>query len=123
MPTIHSMLSNDRSFPKYEPRKEGATGVSKRVYKTSILIKGGANVSNKHMVTKTSVETDVSDADLKALQESASFQRMVKRGFLSYKKPASEAVKKDASAPKTEAELKAKAAKKGVEVKLNTVEE
>lgn len=117
MPTIYSMLSNDRSFPKYEPKK-GGPGVTKNRYSSSILIKGGANVANKHFQTKKFVESEVTDAELKILEENKSFQRLKQRGFLSTTKPKSD--KKDAAAPKTEKELKDKAGKKGVDVKLNT---
>lgn len=118
MPTIYSTLSNDRSFPKYEAKPEGAKGVTKNRYKSSILIKGGANVADKHFQTKGVAETEVSAEDLKTLQENSSFKRLVQRGFMSTSKPKD--AKKDGSAPKTEDELKAKAGKKGVKVELNT---
>lgn len=120
MPTIYSTLSNDRSFPKYEAANK--TGkVERRRYKSSILIKGKANVADKHFQTKGFVETQVSDEDMKCLKESKAFQRLVERGFLSPTKP--KEARRDGAAPKTEEELKAKAGKKGVAVELNTQQE
>jgi hypothetical protein len=119
MPTIYSTLSNDRTFPLYEKAVEGSV-VTKAKYKSAILIKGGANVSDKHFQTKAIVETEVTAEELKLLQDNASFKRLEKRGFLSSKRPVSP--KKDAAAPKTKKELQDKAGKKGVAVELNTQE-
>lgn len=120
MPTVYSMLSNDRTFPKYAPSAKDGRIVRNR-YDSAILIKGGANVADKHFQTRKFVETEVSEADLKILKENAVFKRLMARGFLTLGKPGAE--KKDGAAPKTEEELKAKAGKKNVELKLNTVEE
>lgn len=103
------MLSNDQSFPLYAEKKKDGKQVSVNKASSSILIKGGANVANKHNQTSKVVETQVSDEDFKLLEASPVFQRLVKRGFLSTKKP--EAVKKDKSAPLTEKDIKAKNAK------------
>ncbi len=119
MPTIYSTLSNDRTFPKYEPSAKDGRIVRNR-YGSAILIKGGANVANKHHQTQKFVETEVSDAELKALKENPVFKRLADRGFLTMTKPSSP--KRDGAAPKTEEELKAKAGKKGVDVKLNTAD-
>lgn len=119
MPTIFSTLSNDRTFPLYADPAKGSQ-VSKRTYKSSILVKGGANVANKHGQTKGVTETEVTADELKMLQANPSFQRLEKRGFLSTKRPTEP--KRDGAAPKTEAELKAKSGKKGVDVVLNTEE-
>lgn len=117
MPTIFSTLSNDRTFPLYEKAPEGSN-VTKSKYKSSILVKGGANVADKHFNTKSVVETEVTADELKLLQDNASFKRLEKRGFLSTKRPASP--QKDTAAPKTKKELQDKAGKKGVAVELNT---
>ena len=119
MPKIYSSLSNDRSFPLYEEAAQGGK-VSRRHYKSSLLIKGGANVTDKYHNTQPVAVTEVTVDELKMLQENQSFQRLEKRGFLSTK-PIAEP-KRDGAAPKTEKELKSKAGKKGVEIKLNTEE-
>lgn len=118
MPIIYSTLSNDRTFPKYEPKSGDGKGVTRNRYSSAILIKGGANVADKHHNTRGFAETEVSAEDLKVLQENKVFQRLSKRGFLTTSKPKDG--KKDGAAPKTEEELKAKAGKKGVDVHLNT---
>lgn len=118
MPTVYSTLSNDRSFPKYQPGAKDEKGVKRRRYDSAILIKGGANVADKHFQTKPVAETNVSAEDLKILQDNASFKRLVERGFFSLNKPKD--TKRDKSAPKTEAELKALAGKKDLDIQLNT---
>jgi hypothetical protein len=104
MKSIFSTLSNDLAFPSYI-KKEGKT-VSASKVKTAILIQGGANVANKHHQTAKYVETQLQDDDFKAVSSSPVFQRMVKRGFFSLKKPTKS--KKDKSAPLDEAGIKAK---------------
>jgi len=117
MPTIYSTLSNDRSFPRYKAAKEGAR-LTRHSYSSAILIKGGANVADKHYQTQKFVATEVSAEELKTLEENASFKRLMQRGFLGKNKPHGD--KRDLASPKTEKELKDKAGKKGVEVRLNT---
>jgi hypothetical protein len=117
MPAIYSTLSNDRSFPRYNAPKPGAR-LTRHTYSSAILIKGGANVADKHFQTQKFIATEVTVEELKALEENASFKRLMQRGFLGKNKPHGE--KRDLASPKTDAELKAKAGKKGVEVRLNT---
>lgn len=107
MKTIYSTLSNDQVFPSYI-KKEGKKVAAQKV-KTAILIKGGANVADKHHQTAKFVETEISDEDFKTLEAHPAFQRMVERGFLTNKKPKS--IKKDKCAPLDKADIKAKNAK------------
>lgn len=117
MKSVFSFLSNDQSFPVYKKR-EGAK-VSAAKIETAILVKGGANVANKHQLTNKFVETKLSDEDFKSLQENKVFQRFVKRGFITTTKPKADAVKRDKSAPKTEKELKDKVPNAKVKVETN----
>lgn len=107
MKIIYSTLSNDQVFPSYI-KKEGKKVAAQKV-RTAILIKGGANVANKHHQTSKFVETEISDENLKTLEEHPVFKRMIKRGFFSLKKPHSG--KKDKCAPLTKKDIKAKNAK------------
>lgn len=107
MKTIFSTLSNDQVFPTYTKRK--GVKVSAAKVETAILIKGGANVANKHRITSKVVETKITDEEFKVLEASPVFQRMIERGFFSLKKPAE--TKKDKCAPLDEKDIKAKNAK------------
>lgn len=118
MKSIFSTLSNDQVFPSYI-KKEGKK-VSAAKVKTAILIKGGANVANKHHQTDKFVETKISDEEFKTLEASPVFNRMIDRGFFSLKKPTSG--KKDKCAPLDEKDIKAKNAKATVVTNTETPE-
>lgn len=47
-----------------------------------VRIKGGANVSNKHLLTPRGVVTEITEEQLDALQQHAVFQAHAKNGFL-----------------------------------------
>lgn len=120
MPKIYSTLSNDRSFPLYQAGAKDEQGVRRRRYDSAILIKGGANVADKHMNTNGVVETDVTKEQLEFLEQNASFKRLVERGFLSLTKPKD--TKRDGAAPRTEQELKDAAGRKDLKVLTNTAQ-
>ncbi|MCG1038789.1 hypothetical protein KQH49_06780 [Mycetohabitans sp. B5] len=48
----------------------------------AIVIKGGAGVANKNLITPRGVVTQVTDEDLALLEKDEAFQRHVKRGFI-----------------------------------------
>jgi len=108
MKSIFSTLSNDQVFPSYIKNAKGKK-VSAAKAKTAILIKGGANVANKHHLTAKFVETQISDEEFKTLENHPVFLRLIDRGFFSLKKPTSG--KKDKCAPLDEKDIKAKNAK------------
>lgn len=116
--TIYSYLSNDQIFPSYIKKEGEKVSVTKS--KNSILIKGGANVADKHYQTKKYIETQVTAEDFKMLESSDVFCRMVERGFLTFKKPVG--TKKDKCAPITEKDVKNKNSKAKVEINIKTDE-
>lgn len=118
MKSIFSTLSNDQAFPSYV-KTEGKK-VSARKARTAILIKGGANVANKHHVTDKFVETQISDEEFKTLEASPVFKRMIERKFFSLKKPTES--KKDKCAPLDEKDIKAKNAKATVTTNIEKPE-
>lgn len=115
MKSIFSTLSNDQVFPSYIKQKDGKKVAAQKA-RTAILIKGGANVANKHHQTSKFVETEISDEDFKTLESHPAFKRLIGRGFFSLKKPHSG--KKDKCAPLTEKDIKSKNEK--VKVVTNT---
>lgn len=48
----------------------------------AIVIKGGAGVASKNLITPRGVVTEVSDEDLAQLEKDEAFQRHVERGFI-----------------------------------------
>lgn len=48
----------------------------------AIVIKGGAGVANKHLITPRGVVTEVSDEELALLEQDEAFQRHVEHGFI-----------------------------------------
>ena len=78
-----------------------------------IVINGGANVANDHVITPKGVVTLVSEEDYKILKDHPSFKGYLERGFVTVdienKKTVEKAVKnmteKDKSAPKTEKDV------------------
>lgn len=108
MKIIYSTLSNDQVYPSYIKKLKGKKVAAQKA-KTAILIKGGANVADKHHQTAKFVETEISDEDFKILEDHPAFKRMVERGFITSKKPKS--IKKDKCAPLDEADIKKRNAK------------
>jgi hypothetical protein len=85
MPFIYSTISCDNVYPVYH-EKSDESGPNK--IKTSVLIKGGANVAQRRFVnedgtnTPAGVRTEVTDEQLEILFQSDEFQKHVDRGFL-----------------------------------------
>lgn len=116
MPYVISSLSRDNVFAVYE-KKSGNVLVVKK----SILIKGGANVTNKKtLLMPNGVATEVSIEDLEILKENTGFKKFLERGFMKIMESGSkfkaqdEAEKmteKDSSAQITEDDYKKKGQK------------
>jgi len=101
---IYSTLSADTAYAIYVNNDVKSLPVIER----SILIRGGANVSNKHFVTPKGVVTQISPEDYQLLQADYHFCEHLKHGFISVEKSnvaIEKVVKnmtpKDEAAPKT----------------------
>ena len=106
---IYSTLSCDNEYRGY---KEGSKDVP--TVKWAVVIKGGANIASKNLITPKGVLTTVSDEEMKLLEGNAQFKRHVDRGFLIVEKKKVEAEevaknmkKKDKSAPTTDEDFAA----------------
>jgi hypothetical protein len=75
---IYSTLSNNQLYTKYLANPGGDMP---RVDRT-VLIKGGANVADKHFVTPLGVVTEISAEDYELLKENKLFQTHVENGFI-----------------------------------------
>jgi len=75
---IVSRASQDNEYVVWETTTNGQKAVKK-----TILIKGGANVLDKHtMTTPNGVVTEISDEDYEILKEHTAFKRHLSRGFM-----------------------------------------
>lgn len=102
MPYVASTLSADVNYCAY-----GRTPTGNNEVRRSVLIKGQANVADKHFITKDGVTTKVSNEELAFLRENPVFKMHEARGFVKICATESRAEntkdleKKDASAPLT----------------------
>ena len=75
---IVSRASQDNEYVVWTTTANGQKTVKK-----TILIKGGANVMDKHtMTTPNGVVTEISDADWEVLKDHTAFKRHMERGFM-----------------------------------------
>lgn len=79
------------------------------IIEKQIVIKGGANLADKNLVTPQGVMTEVSDEDLALLEQDYHFKDHIKNGFIKVEKRKAEVEKavkdmkdKDRSAPLTD---------------------
>jgi cbb3-type cytochrome oxidase cytochrome c subunit len=75
---VYSTLSCNQLYTKYV---KSAGGDMSRLEK-SVLIKGGANVADKHFITPRGVVTEVSAADYEFLKENKLFKLHVANGYV-----------------------------------------
>ena len=109
MPYIVSSLSSDNRYAFYEKTNGNVLRV-----KREILIKGGANVTDKKtLITPNGAVTEVSEEELELLKTNVGFKNHLEKGFLkivetSNKYKAEEAAEKmkakDKSAQRTPAD-------------------
>lgn len=107
---VFSTLSTDTAYTNYVQGGGDLPSVQ-----SSITIKGGANVADKHLVTPMGVMTKVNEDQMKALKENRVFQLHEKNGFIKITEKAYDVeevvigegmTEKDASAPLTPADFK-----------------
>lgn len=103
---VFCTLSNDQLYTNYE---KGAGGVSIAVEK--VLIKGGAGIANKRLITPLGVATEVTENELKALHNNPDFLAHKKQNFIVVRekkadpdKVATDMQQHDKSAPLTDAD-------------------
>ena len=77
MPYVFSTLTADQAYTIWEKG-----GGDLPVGRSICVIKGGANVANKHFVTRRGVATQVTDAQLEALNKCDAYLRHKKAGYI-----------------------------------------
>lgn len=75
---IYSTLSCTQRYVKWSTPVAGNIPREER----AVVIEGGANVANKHIITPRGVVTEVSDADYQCLKENSLFLTHVKNGYV-----------------------------------------
>lgn len=105
---ITSTMSADVNYTAYEETPSGG-----KIPAKAILIRGGSNVVDKRtLVTPHGIVTEVTEEELKMLEENEVFRQHCANGFLvvthsekDAKRVAGDMAEKDASAPKVEADF------------------
>lgn len=116
MPFVYSTLTADQAYAVWEKG-----GGDLPLKKTICLIRGGAGLANKNLITPRGVATHVTPAQLEALEQCDAFKRHKERGYirvddkeLDAEKVADSMEGADGSKPLTEADFeKDKAPKTG----------
>lgn len=79
MPYVYSTLSNDNIYADYD--NSGSNKDTPTVVR-QILIKGGAGIATKHLVTPLGIVTKVEDHELEALLKNEGFKQHMENGFI-----------------------------------------
>lgn len=123
MPYIFSKLAADMQYVVWkEPDDKNAK--TRRFPERKILVKGGAGVASKHLVTPEGIVTEVTDEELALLEAHSLFQLHKKNGFIKVEnkevkidKAVRDMEERDFSAPKRPKDFK-KAPETGAPKKL-----
>lgn len=105
MPVIYSTMTSSVKYTKYKPREAGQPH---NVALGHVLIKGGANVADRHLHTPRGVATSITQDEYEFLKTDPTFKQHLAKGHVtvsdadvSADKVAKDMTPKDASAPKT----------------------
>jgi len=82
MPHIYSTISTDMIYANYVENSNADIPT----IRAQVLIKGGANVANKNIITVSGVRTTVTDAEMKELHMNPVFKQHLANGFVKIEK-------------------------------------
>jgi hypothetical protein len=74
---VYSTLSASNRYTKYA---RGGNDIPRE--ERSVLIKGGANVADKHLITPRGVVTEISAEDYEFLKDNVQFRKHVENGYI-----------------------------------------
>lgn len=78
---VCSKMASDNAYTTYHPRSKSANDMPRK--DRQVLIKGGAGVTNKQLVTPHGVVTKITPEELEYIRKNdPAFSRHEKRGFL-----------------------------------------
>ena len=89
MPYILSKLANTQIYTQYV---KGVNNIN--IPAKQITVKGGADITDKNLVTPSGVLTQVTKDELEILKSNKEFQRHVERGYIEYYATAPDVEKK-----------------------------
>lgn len=108
MPYVFSTLSSPVAYTLYNESERGAHTV-----KSKIIIKGGAGVANKNLITPLGVATEVTEEELEVLKTHPVFKLHLENGYVKIKEKQADAEvvaadmnSRDESAPLTPNDFK-----------------
>jgi len=79
MPYVYSTLATSMRYSVWsEPEHKHALPIRKR----AILVKGGAGIATKQLITPRGVRTEVTDEELELLKKDKIFQMHMDNGFI-----------------------------------------
>lgn len=81
---IYSTLTADQRYPLWSPIVKDGNNLPQ--IQQSVLIHGGANLTNKQFVTPLGVVTKVTDEQLECLVQNPAFMRHMERGYIKIEK-------------------------------------
>lgn len=103
MPYVYSTLTCDNIYATYD---NSGSNKDTPVLVSQILIKGGAGIATKHLVTPLGIVTNVSDDDLEILKTNDDFKSHMENEFIKIDKKkvdvevaAADMASRDKSAP------------------------
>lgn len=82
---VFSTLVADVKCVEWEPPQKGDDGSNLDrvpVARRSVVIKGGAGISNKNFITRDGTATPVTDEDITVLRQCPVFKQLEKNGFV-----------------------------------------
>lgn len=87
---VYSTLTNDHAYTNW---KKGGGAINEVIvhsdgFKEQILIKGGANLANAHIITPLGARTEITERQYECLQRNTMFQRHLKQQHLLVKNEA-----------------------------------
>ena len=80
---IYSTLANPQKFVKYEPAQEHGMFATPVV---EVLIRGGAGIASKNLITAQGVHTAISEDEYTAICDLAHFKQFVESGHIRVEK-------------------------------------
>ena len=121
MPVIYSTLTADQYYILPKPPIQNAKSVTKPVADFAFLVKGGANITDKRLVTPMGVVTQCTAEELEKLNQIKAFTNHIAGGYIKVEDKerkveaaAKDMTSKDQSAPNNAEEIKAKGKANGV---------
>lgn len=77
---VYSTLANSQKFVRYRDNRDQVNDLP--VAEVEVLIKGGAGMASKHLITPMGVHTQITSEQYEAIKDLEHFRNFVDRGFI-----------------------------------------